>query len=300
MSGTSINAEKNAVQTDGVRRLFGRAASQYDAHAVLQREIGSRMLDRLQYIRHEPACVLDAGCGTGTALPGLQQRWPAARLLALDLAEPMLKMACPVRPFWQRWLQRAPVAPVCADMSRLPLAAGSVNMIWSASSLQWCTDLPATFTEFRRVLAPGGLLMFATFGPDTLKELRQAFSVLDGYTHVNAFPDMHDIGDWLMAAGFSAPVVDMEYMTMTYASLKDMLRELKQIGANTVIGPRRQGLSGRDYWQKLEQLYEVNRQQGRLPATWEVIYGHAWRPADRVAGVQAVTWHPTRSSGGQA
>lgn len=300
MTGIDEHGLQVSSQINGIRRLFGRAASQYDAHAVLQQEIGSRMLDRLQYIRHDPACVLDAGCGTGAALPGLRQRWPQARLLALDLAEPMLQLACPPRPFWQKWLDRPAVSPVCADMSRLPLATGSVNMIWSASSLQWCSDLPATFAEFRRVLAPGGLLMFATFGPDTLKELRQSFAQLDGYAHVNTFPDMHDIGDWLMAAGFSAPVVDMEYITLTYATLRDMLREIKQIGANAVTGSRKDGLTGRQYWRQLENLYETHRQQGRLPATWEVVYGHAWRPADRVAGMQPVIWHSRRPDGERA
>jgi malonyl-CoA O-methyltransferase len=165
---------------------------------------------------------------------------------------------------------------VGGDLERLPLAASSVNLLWSNLALQWCDDLPAAFAEFQRVLAPGGLLMFSTFGPDTLRELKRAFAGLDGHTHVNRFLDMHDIGDQLAYAGFGAPVMDMEFITLTYPDLMSLLRELKAIGAHNVTSGRSRGLMGKRTWQTMLENYEKLRQEGRLPATYEVVYGHAW------------------------
>ena len=161
-------------------------------------------------------------------------------------------------------------------MGRLPLAANSMNLVWSSLALQWAHDLEATLKGFHRVLAPGGLLIFATFGPDTLKELRAAFSAIDDAPHVNRFIDLHDIGDMLIHAGFSSPVMEMEMLTLTYADLKTLMRDLKGIGAHNAATTRRRGLLGKSAWSRLEQAYETQRLEGRLPATFEVIYGHAW------------------------
>lgn len=259
-----------------VRAAFDHAAPSYDAHAVLQREITDRMLARLDYIKHAPTLLLDAGAGTGYGSAQLRARYPDAHLLALDLAESMLQIARPKPSLWQRLSRAAPFDAVCADIDRLPLKTSSVDMVWSSLALQWCNDLNVSFGEFYRVLAPGGLLMFATFGPDTLKELRQAFASVDGYSHVNRFVDMHDIGDVLVSAGFATPVMDMEYITLTYDDIKPLMQELKAIGAHNVTAGRNQGLMGRTRWQALEAAYEKFRQEGRLPATYEVIYGHAW------------------------
>ncbi len=259
-----------------VRSAFDRAASSYDAHAVLQREICDRMLERLDYVKHMPGILLDAGTGTGYGATGLRDRYPEAHLMALDLAESMLQIARPKPSLWQRISRAAPFNAVCADIDRLPLKTSSVDMVWSNLALQWCNDLNVSFAEIHRVLAPNGLLMFSTFGPDTLKELRQAFNSVDGYTHVNRFVDMHDIGDVLVHAGFSTPVMDMEYITLTYDDLKTLMKELKAIGAHNVTAGRNPGLMGRMRWQALEHTYEKFRSEGRLPATYEVIYGHAW------------------------
>jgi malonyl-CoA O-methyltransferase len=152
----------------------------------------------------------------------------------------------------------------------------SIDLAWSSLALQWLDEPGIAFKEMRRVLRPGGLLLFATLGPDTLKELRSAFAGLDGYGHVNRFIDMHDLGDALVHAGFANPVMEMEYITLTYADLKGLLRDLKGIGAQTVLEGRREGLMGRTEWQRLSDNYERFRRDGRLPATYEVIYGHAW------------------------
>lgn len=264
-----------------VRRSFDRAAATYDAAAVLQHEVCRRSLERLDFIRHAPARILDAGSGTGNAWRGLTRRYPAARIVALDLAPGMLRQACAALPWHQRWLRRGPLA-VCGDLERLPLAGGSIDLAWSNLALQWVNALPQAFAEMRRVLAPGGLFLFTTFGPDTLKELRAAQADTDGRPHVSRFIDMHDIGDMLVKGGFADPVIDMETFTLTYDDARAVMRDLKAIGAHNAAADRPPALSGKQWLAAFERNYEGFRRDGKLPATFEVIYGHAWRPAPRV------------------
>lgn len=275
----------SALDFSEIRRAFDHAAASYDAHAVLQREVCDRLLARLDFMTLNPGRVLDLGSGTGYGLAHLRGRYPAAELCALDLAPAMLTAARARLP-QPGWAQRALAglriqtepghAVVCADMGRLPLAASSMDLVWSNLALQWAHDLESTLKGVHRVLAPGGLLLFATFGPDTLKELRAAFSAVDDAPHVNRFVDLHDIGDMLIHAGFSSPVMEMEMLTLTYADLKTLMRDLKGIGAHNAASGRKRGLLGKSAWAKLEQAYESQRLEGRLPATFEVIYGHAW------------------------
>ena len=262
-----------------MRRAFERAAQSYDQAAVLQREVSQRMLESLDLVKLIPKVILDAGSATGAGSRMLARRYPDARVIGLDIAPSMLQVARQNDPWWKRrlpFLSGNIPQYVGGDLERLPLAASSVNLLWSNLALQWCDDLPAAFAEFQRVLAKDGLLMFSTFGPDTLRELRQAFAGLDGHTHVNRFLDMHDIGDQLVYAGFSAPVMDMEYITLTYADLMGLLRELKAIGAHNVTSGRSRGLMGKRTWRAMLENYEKLRKEGRLPATYEVVYGHAW------------------------
>ncbi|HUW00334.1 MAG TPA: methyltransferase domain-containing protein, partial [Gallionella sp.] len=180
--------------------------------------------------------------------------------------------------WWQKLFGGARQMQVCGDMEALPLAANSIGMVWSNLAMQWCNDLPATFTELHRVLEVEGLLMFSTFGPDTLKELRQAFNGVDRHNHLNRFTDMHDIGDMLVHSGFAEPVMDMEYITLTYDDVRGVLQDLKTIGAHNATGGRSQGLMGKNAWARLTENYESLRRNGKLPATFEVVYGHAWKP----------------------
>ena len=168
--------------------------------------------------------------------------------------------------------------PLCGDIEQLPLRDAAIDMVWSNLTLQWVNDPQHTFSEFRRVLAPGGLVMFSTFGPDTLKELRAAYQGADRYTHVNRFIDMHDLGDMLVHGGFAAPVMDMEYMTLTYSNVLALMRDLKAIGAHNMTAGRRPGMTARATLATVERKYERLRHDGRLPATFEVVYGHAWAP----------------------
>ncbi len=264
-----------------IKNSFNRAASTYDEAAFLQREIGDRLLQRLDYIKLSPQRLLDLGCGTGYVTSKLGTRYPQAEIVALDLAAEMV--ACTRRqldtgPWLKRLFGKMPARHyLCADAEHIPLAGTTTDLIFSNLALQWCNP-ENVFCEALRVLSPGGLLMFTTFGPDTLKELRAAFSSIDEKPHVNVFIDMHDLGDLLVHAGFADPVMDMEILTLTYSELKTLLQELKQIGARNVMPGRNQGLMGRQAWARIVQGYEKFRTQGKLPATYEVIYGHAWKP----------------------
>jgi malonyl-CoA O-methyltransferase len=274
----------SAIDKKEVARAFGRAAADYDAHAVLQREVMSRLEERLGLMNIAPARVVDAGCGTGLGLRLLKARYPKADLIGLDLALPMLQVARKhdvdqgLSGFIRRLLPSSPQRPghLCADIERLPFRTSSIDLIWSSLALQWVGEPEAAFKELHRAMAPNGLLLFSTFGPDTLKELRQAFAKVDGGTHVSRFLDMHDIGDMLVHAGFQHPVMEMELLTLTYADLKSLMRDLKGVGAHNAASDRARGMMGKSAWQKLEQAYETCRKDGRLPATYEVIYGHAW------------------------
>jgi malonyl-CoA O-methyltransferase len=267
------------------RRSFEQAAATYDAAAVLQDELCRRMLARLEYIKVDPALVLDAGSGTGNAIPGLLARYPRARVVAVDLALAMARRSAGRLPWWKRLLdgRAARVAAVCGDMERLPLATGSAGLVWSNLALQWMTEPQRAFAEMHRVLAPGGLLLFSSFGPDTLKELRAAFQGVDRHTHVHRFIDMHDIGDMLIAGGFADPVMDMEVVTLTYDDVRGLMRDLKAIGAHNATLGRPAGLAGKERFAKLARNYEAFRRDGKLPATFEVVYGHAWKPAPRMS-----------------
>ena len=264
-----------------VQRSFGNAATTYDEHAFLQREIVNRLFDRLDYIKLEPKRVLDLGSGTGYVSDKCRARFPKAELIAIDLALPMLQVAkqrLPQTPALARLLGRLPSQHfICGDAEKLPFANESIDAVISSATLQWC-DGELVTKEVSRVLKPNGLFMFTTFGPDTLKELRTAFRAVDDTPHINEFVDMHDLGDMLVAAGFADPVMDQETITLTYADLKSMLRELKGIGAHNVLPDRARGLMGKSQWQNLTNAYEKFRIDARLPASYEVVYGHAWKP----------------------
>lgn len=255
-----------------VKHGFDRIAEYYDQAAVLQREVGLHMLERLDLVKLKPSLILDVGCGTGTALPALLSRYRQSQVLAIDLATNMLSRASRQR----HWFKRPLV--LCADAESLPLAANSCQLIFANVVLPWC-DIDTVLAEFHRVLAPEGLLLFSTLGPDTLIELRQDWRQLDHYEHINAFFDMHDIGDALLRMGFDDPVMDTERFTLTYRHFDDLLHDVRHTGGGNATAGRARGLMGRGRRAMLERLYESRRRDNILPATVEVVHGHAWGTA---------------------
>jgi malonyl-CoA O-methyltransferase len=261
------------------RNSFSRAAASYDAAAVLQHEIGRRMVARFDTIRLEPKVILDVGCGTGQTTEALMRRFPKARLLALDFALPMLQRTRKRG----RWLRRPRC--LCADLDALPLADQSVDLVFANVAMQWSQRPDESIADIARVLRPGGLFVFSSFGPDTLHELRSAWAVVDGADHVHAFIDMHDYGDMMMAAGLADPVMDVERMTLTYAEPMQLMREIKAIGASNASSGRPRGLGGRQRLAQVCAAYERFRDvDGRLPVSYEVVHGHAWGAVQRRVG----------------
>lgn len=256
-----------------LRRSFGRAAPGYRAVAALQREVEARLLEQLDYFDSRiPQRVLDLGCGPGHASAAIKQRWPKAEVIAVDMALPMLHEAGKHSRFWR------PIKRVCADATQLPLCDQSIEVIFSSLCLQWVDDLPATLAEFRRVLRPDGLLLFSSFGPDTLLELRTAYQDSGHEAPLSPFLPLQAIGDALLAAGFRDPVAERDHYTLTYPTVRQLMEELRAIGANDARHNRPRGLSGRQRLQQVTNAYEALRQQGVLPSTWEVISAQAWGP----------------------
>lgn len=278
----------------GVRRAFSRAAQTYDDAAVLQKAVREELLSRLDLVTLQPAVVLDLGCGTGHATRALLDRYapargalqalraalpggdaaPRARVIGIDLAPGMLA-ACAARFDGRRRFET-----LCADVRGLPLPDAAADLAFSSLMLQWVADLDTAFAEVRRVLRPGALFAFATFGPDTLHELRAAWRAVDAHTHVSEFTDMPDLAAGLLRAGFADPVLDVDRHRLTYSTALELMRDLKAIGAQNQATGRPRGLTGRGALARMTDAYESFRDaDGRLPATYEVVYGHAWVPS---------------------
>ena len=283
------------VDTRQARRAFERAARRGRDAGALQSEVERRMLERLEYVRLVPRRVLDAGCGTGKGLALLRGRYPKADLLGVDFARTAIAVASRSETFaaraWRLFRGRMS-ACVCADFARMPLRSGAVDLVWSNLALAWAEDTLAALREFHRVLATGGLLMFSSYGPDTLKELRSAFARDSSARRVHSFVDMHDVGDMLVACGFASPVMDVEVITLTYAGFADLARDLKASGQTCAARDRPRALTGQSAWRRMLAAYERERKNGRLPATIEIVYGHAWKGEPRAAadGRQVVKW----------
>lgn len=261
----------NPLDKKQIRRAFDRAAVSYDEAAVVQRQMVDELIARLAIVKVAPERILDVGCGTGYARVHLMRRFPRARYLGTDIAPAMVRAA---RPWgWRlgrggRWF--------CGDAERLPLADRSVDLVFCSAVLQWC-DPEAAFTEMHRVLRPGGVLMFSTFGPDTLRELREVWAEVDAGVHVHEFTDMHILGDIMLEAGLELPVVDMDYLTVTHRTVMACLRDIKAIGAGNASGERARGLTPRRKLRALNEAYEARRNaDGLIETTYEIVYGHAW------------------------
>ncbi|MBF0265408.1 MAG: malonyl-ACP O-methyltransferase BioC [Gammaproteobacteria bacterium] len=280
--------DKNAVQSG-----FNRAAHSYDSAAFLQQEINERLLERLQWIKQIPGTILDLGTGTGVGCLSLKKLYPKATIVAIDLAEEMLKVARgkeknskeennsgfinKLKSLSNKNSGKQNINYVCADAEHLPFQSNSFDLIFSNLSIQWCENYPQLFSEFNRILSPNGFLQFSTFGIDTLKELKHSWQSVSTQEHVNDFIDLHDLGDFMLAAGLKDPIVDAEFITIEYNQVNDLIHDLKKIGAQNHLSDRPKALYGKNKFKQMLSNYEQFKSANeKYPATYEVVYGHAW------------------------
>ncbi|WP_344763151.1 methyltransferase domain-containing protein [Actimicrobium antarcticum] len=291
LPNSNIDSKLSApIDLGRVRQLFARPHKLVESE-FLRREISARMQERLALVKITPQHILDAGCGAGADVLPLQKRFPSAQVLGIDAAAAMVNVArtsqtaarSSLNKLVAQWLpvRQSGAALICGDFARLPLAKQAVDLVWSNLAVHWHPSPDQVFAEWRRVLRVDGLLMFSCFGPDTFKELREAFGSTELSPHVLPFVDMHDFGDMLVEAGFSTPVMDMETLTVTYQTVDKLLADVRALGGNP-LATRRPTLTGRRRWQQMiDRLEQSRRPDGTIALTFEVIYGHAFRPAPR-------------------
>ncbi|WP_298622849.1 malonyl-ACP O-methyltransferase BioC [uncultured Legionella sp.] len=255
-----------------ISKAFSQHAHEYELAAKVQKEIGTRLFERLDYLKIEPKRILDLGCGPGSFSRELSIRYPKAQIVGLDLAPDMLLQARKKQSWRRKW------SLVAADMTNLPFATGMFDLVFANQVIHWSDSLAPLFRELNRVMNVNGCLMFTTLGPDTFKELKTAWSGVNHYAHVNEFSDMHDVGDSLMAEHFLDPVMDMELLSVQYQTLPKLVSALRAQGVRNINSKRNQGLTGRQAWQQFEKNYAgLTAENGKYPLTYEVVYGHAWK-----------------------
>lgn len=260
--GAMPSSEPPIFDKPAMRRTANAVAGRYQAAAVLPREIADRLLEHMSIMRIQPTTIIDTSSRLGYSSQGLSQQYSQADVYRVDLADKMLAGE----------VERC--VAVCADVEQLPFADSMADVIFSNLQLHAINDFTQTFLDFRRILKPGGLLIFSVFGPDTLKELRSSF--VDDAPHVYSFVDMHDIGDALVHCGFSDPVMEMEKMTLTYTSLNDLFADLKGCAWQNAAVARSKQLYTKKKWQAMLDNYQQFKQGDKYPASFEIIYGHAW------------------------
>lgn len=269
------------IDPSAVRQQFSRRARQSPRADFLLREVESRMFERLSLVQLEPKRIVDVGCGRGDGLLALKRRYPQASLVGVDAAVGVVRAARqaltpPSRGFFSRMLAGSgpePIAGLTAgDAHALPLANASVDLVWSNLALHWFESPQRAIEEWYRVMRPEALLDFSFFGVDTFAELR----ALGARTML--FHDMHDIGDALMAAGFSEPVMDMQRLTLTWKTPQALLADVRALGGNA-LRSRFRGLLGRraqEEW--LRAIDSMRGDDGLIRCTIEIAFGHAWCP----------------------
>lgn len=289
LTPTIVDPPRIPARIDTVRRQFDRRAARFERHDVIVREVGRRLIERLQFIRLDPRRIVDVGCGAGRTREALLVRYPRADWLGVDLSPAMLARAAPASVLSRLLPWRgSPARRICAEASALPLAGDCADLLFSNLMLHWHPRPHTVFPEWLRVLRVGGLLLFSCFGPDTLKELRRACAAAGVAARPMAFVDMHDFGDMMVAAGFATPVMDVETIRLTYPSPQALLREVAGLGGNP-RDDRAPGLvSGRRARALLAALRERGDADGRIALSFEVAYGHAWKPQPRTAGQSTV------------
>lgn len=265
--------ELAGVAKQAVARNFGQAASSYYQVNSLQNVVAKNLLERMELMKLTPATMLDMGSGPGTSSSMLEKSFRKTRIIEADISVGMLaESRRRSRKFFSRrsWL--------CTDAEMPAIRSSSIDIVFSSLMLQWCNEPDLVFREIDRLLKPDGLFIFSSFGPDTLKELRNSWRAVDEESHVNTFLDMHDVGDALLRSGLENPVLETEYITFKYDDASTLMRDLKQLGAQNSNQGRRKSLTGKTRMQAMLAEYEKCRVEGKLPASYEVVYGHAWKP----------------------
>jgi malonyl-CoA O-methyltransferase len=274
-----------------VCNAFNQHAVHYEQAAIVQSEIGNRLFQRLDYLKINPRFILDLGCGPAIFTTLLKKKYPKAIIIGIDIAYEMLLQAKQKQRLWRKW----PL--VNADMAALPFIDGLFDLIFANQVIHW-GKLTTLIRELNRVMSPNGCFMFSTLGPDTFKELKQAWSLVDNYAHTNSFMDMHDVGDCLLKERFLDPVVDMEYLSVHYNSLKELIAGLKAQGVRNINPARNQGLTAKSHWKAFERNYDpFLTVKGKYPLTYEVIYGHAWKGEQRLLDTGVETFIPISKIG---
>jgi len=289
LTPTLVDPPRMPARVDTVRRQFERRAARFQRHDAIVREVGRRLVERLDVMRIEPRLIADVGCGAGGSREALLARCGGARWVGVDISGAMLAGAVPASGLSRLLPWRGPRAhAVCAEAAALPLADGSVDLLFSNLMLHWHPQPHTVFPEWMRVLRVDGLLLFSCFGPDTLAELRRACAAAGLDARPMPFIDMHDFGDMMVAAGFAGPVMDAETIRLTYPSPQALLREVAALGGNP-RDDRGPGLvGGRRARALLAALGDQRDARGRVSLTFEIAYGHAWKPAPRVRGRASV------------
>lgn len=278
-----------------VRRRFDRRAASYAAASRLELEIGQRMLERLEYLRVSPRRILDAGAGVSREARALKRRYASATIVAVDHSIGLLRAARHHRGFFRRLAGDAAPVAACADLEKLPFADATFDFVWSNMAMHWLDEPLTALRELARVVSPDAPLLVSTLGPDSLAELR----AVAGPDRVHAFMDMHDLGDRMVAAGFSAPVVDTERLTITYPGVDALLSELRDTGQTSSLANRLRGLSGAGFMSRLRGMPRDS--SGRVAVTFEIVYALAWRAAAaRTDGRSVIRFDPRGDSRSRA
>ena len=254
-----------------IRDTFERIADRYEHHAALEQEVCDRLLERTAFNRRPPLQILDLGCGTGSGSAQLKETFPEAQVVGMDTSQAMLSQLS------RRSSGRRPLKAVCGDLGALPFGAWSADLVFSNLASYWCPEPMAMFSEFRRVIRPDGLLLFSTFGPATMTEIREVWAGVDEAVEVPVFADLLEIGNALVAAGFREPVMDMEMITLSYPEMDALFHELEATGTSLLV-------HGWDRWRSaraaLRKAYNPILMSGKYPLSFEIIYGTAFGPGE--------------------
>lgn len=248
-------------------RSFDRASGSFDDADFIHAESRKRLFERLELVNIEPSVILDLGAGTGKGSSELASTYPGAQIVSVDRSVAMLRRA--------RARCGDSVALLAGDAERLAFADRSVDLVFANLLLPWCAP-DVVFAEVARVLREDGVFCFASLGPDTLAEVRQAWSGVDDKIHVHGFVDMHDLGDLVLRSGLTDPVMDVDTMQVTYRDLPSLVGDLRSCGATNVAGGRRTTLTGRRRWEGFKNALEATRDGERFSITVELIFGQAF------------------------